>query len=91
MSNKVKMSIFLSVVAVVTVLALLQGLTAEGSNKALPLLVAALGVASLGMDHRGPQQGQEEVTGLLVVRAAVAGGEEAVPGQRLKYNEWSSR
>ncbi|MER7898894.1 hypothetical protein ABTX62_22975 [Streptomyces sp. NPDC096046] len=49
MSNKVKMSIFLSVVAVVTLLALLQGLMAEGSNKALPLIVAALGVASLGM------------------------------------------
>jgi hypothetical protein len=49
MSKKVKMSIFLSVVAVVTVLALLQGLTAEGSNKALPLIVAALGVASLVM------------------------------------------
>ncbi|MDT0570309.1 hypothetical protein RM704_23015 [Streptomyces sp. DSM 3412] len=49
MSNKVKMSIFLSVVAVVTVLALLQGLTAEGSNKAPPLIVAALGGASLVM------------------------------------------
>ncbi|MEE1758897.1 hypothetical protein [Streptomyces sp. SP18BB07] len=43
------MSIFLSVVAVVTVLAVLQGLTAEGSNKALPLIVAALGAASLVM------------------------------------------
>lgn len=49
MSNKAKMSVFLSVVAVVTVLALLQGLTAEGSNKALPLILAALGAASLGM------------------------------------------
>ncbi|MEW2615401.1 hypothetical protein AB0937_35545 [Streptomyces sp. NPDC047880] len=36
-------------VAVITVLALLQGLTAEESNKAMPLIVTALGVASLGM------------------------------------------
>ncbi|MFD8230448.1 hypothetical protein ACFV20_00905 [Streptomyces sp. NPDC059696] len=43
------MSIFLSVVAVVTALALLQGLTTEGTKKALPLILAALGVASLVM------------------------------------------
>ncbi|MFG2807382.1 hypothetical protein ACLQ2D_24685 [Streptomyces sp. DT199] len=49
MSDKVKMSIFLSGVAIVTVLALPQGLTAEGSSKALPLIVAALGLASLGL------------------------------------------
>ncbi|NEC48215.1 hypothetical protein G3I18_06450 [Actinospica acidiphila] len=49
MSNKVKMGIFLSVVAVVTVLALLQGLMAEGSDRAIPLVLAALGAAALGM------------------------------------------
>ncbi|MGW8723678.1 hypothetical protein ACWGNR_30785 [Streptomyces althioticus] len=49
MSNKAKVIVFLSVVAVVTVLALLQGLTAEGSDKAIPLILAALGLAALGM------------------------------------------
>lgn len=43
------MSIFLSVVAVVTVLALLQGLAAEGTQRVLLLTLTALGVASLLM------------------------------------------
>ncbi|MFE8988318.1 hypothetical protein ACIBQ5_10690 [Streptomyces massasporeus] len=49
MSDRIRMSIFLSVVAVVTALALLQGLTTEETKKALPLILAALGVASLVM------------------------------------------
>ncbi|MEV4785645.1 hypothetical protein [Streptomyces tuirus] len=49
MSDRIRMSIFLSVVVVVTALALLQGLTTEGTKKALPLILAALGVASLVM------------------------------------------
>ncbi|MFJ4560166.1 hypothetical protein ACIP4Q_29405 [Streptomyces massasporeus] len=49
MSNRIRMSIFLSVVAVVTALALLQGLTTEGTRRVLFLTLAALGVASLLM------------------------------------------
>ncbi|GAA2528930.1 hypothetical protein GCM10010423_24650 [Streptomyces levis] len=47
MSDRIRMSIFLAVVAVVTVLALLQGLAAEGTQRVLLLTLAALGVASL--------------------------------------------
>ncbi|MER8222452.1 hypothetical protein ABTZ58_18050 [Streptomyces sp. NPDC094143] len=49
MSDRIRMSIFLSVVAVVTVLALLQGLATEGTQRVLLLTLAALGVASLLM------------------------------------------
>ncbi|MFF6951565.1 hypothetical protein ACFZAD_23275 [Streptomyces iakyrus] len=49
MSDRIRMSIFLSVIAVVTVLALLQGLAAEGTQRVLLLTLAALGVASLLM------------------------------------------
>jgi predicted neutral ceramidase superfamily lipid hydrolase len=49
MSDRIRMSIFLAVVAVVTVLALLQGLAAEGTQRVLLLTLAALGVASLLM------------------------------------------
>ncbi|MFD8223681.1 hypothetical protein ACFV16_05850 [Streptomyces massasporeus] len=49
MSDRIRMSLFLSVVAVVTVLALLQGLATEGTRRVLLLPVAALGVASLVM------------------------------------------
>ncbi|GAA2239965.1 MULTISPECIES: hypothetical protein [Streptomyces] len=49
MSDRIRMSIFLSVVAVVTVLALLQGLAAEGTQRVLLLTLTALGVASLLM------------------------------------------
>jgi predicted neutral ceramidase superfamily lipid hydrolase len=49
MSDRIRMSLFLAVVAVVTVLALLQGLAAEGTQRVLLLTLAALGVASLLM------------------------------------------
>ena len=48
-SDKVKMIAFFSIVATVTILALLQGAMAEGSKKVVPLIVAALGAASLMM------------------------------------------
>jgi hypothetical protein len=53
MSDRIRMSIFLSVVAVVTVLALLQGLAAEGTQRVLLLTLATLGVASLLMWTNG--------------------------------------
>ncbi|WP_028812800.1 hypothetical protein [Streptomyces flavidovirens] len=49
MSNKSKMNLFMSVVAVVTVLALAQGIMAEGSGKTLPLILGGLGAVSLAM------------------------------------------
>ncbi|MEU0422667.1 hypothetical protein ABZ235_03480 [Streptomyces canus] len=49
MSNKAKMRIFMSIVAVVTVLALLQGFMADGSRKVIPFILGAMGAASLMM------------------------------------------
>ena len=49
MSNKAKMRIFMSIVAVVTVLALLQGFMADGSKKVIPPILGAMGAASLLM------------------------------------------
>ncbi|WP_143661929.1 hypothetical protein [Streptomyces glaucescens] len=49
MSNKAKMTIFLSLVVVATAIAMIQGIAAEGSKKTVPLILAALGVASLIM------------------------------------------
>lgn len=49
MSDRIRMSIFLSAVAVVTALTLLQGPATEGTRRVLLLTLAALGVASLLM------------------------------------------
>ncbi|MFG3490067.1 MULTISPECIES: hypothetical protein [unclassified Streptomyces] len=60
MSAKTKMQLFMGVVALVTVLALIQGLMAEGSGRTVPLVVAALGALSLvmwGMALRGSRRG----------------------------------
>ncbi|MFD5764208.1 hypothetical protein ACFWIN_00065 [Streptomyces sp. NPDC127049] len=48
-SPKTKIQLFLWVTVVATVLALVQGLTAEGPGRIVPLVLAGLGALSLGM------------------------------------------